>query len=478
MVDLSLNPLSFREYDIRGIVGQDFDVQHAYAIGRSFATYIRRRGGKTVVVGRDGRLTSADLETKLIQGLRESGVDVISVGLGPTPMVLFAENHLNTDAAVIVTASHNPAPYNGFKVNFNCSPLLGDEIKELWRLASKEDFEVGSGNFVEESVFEDYVQKLVGDFQEYYAHGRPQKVAWDAGHGAMAEVMKAVTARLPGEHILLYDTIDGSFPAHHPDPTSLENLEDLQKTVTELGCDLGVAFDGDGDRIGVVDSSGRPLWGDQLLGFFAKDVLKNNPGATIIADVKSSDVLFQTIENAGGTPLMWRTGRSFIKAKLEEIRSPLAGEMSGHIFFADRYYGFDDAMYAAIRLIGIVATQKETLDHYLDSLPSIVNTPEIRLPCEELEKAEIMSRIRDYVIACDYEVNDIDGVRVKTEQGWWLLRPSNTQPDLVARIEASSEGDLRDLIGQFGEIIEKKGNEKIATAWRNSTLIEILSLAS
>ena len=373
------HPTVLREYDIRGIVGETLSAADAHAVGRSFATILSRRGGdgRRVCVAYDGRISSPVFEAALVDGLTSGGIEVLRVGRGPTPMLYFAVFALDADGGIMVTGSHNPPDQNGFKMMLGKKSFFGEDIAELGAIASAGDYVAGMGAVRNHAIFEDYVARVAGD----YVEGRPLKVAWDAGNGAAGEAMARLTRCIPGTHILLNEEIDGTFPVHHPDPTVPENLAQLIDTVTSQGCDLGIAFDGDGDRIGVVDERGRILWGDQLLAILAADVLRRHPGETIIADVKASQVLFDEIARLGGVPLMWRTGHSLVKSKMAETGSPLAGEMSGHIFFADGYYGFDDALYAAVRLLGIVAGTDESLGAMRDRLPAVVNTPELRFAC-------------------------------------------------------------------------------------------------
>lgn len=433
------NPTILREYDIRGVVGETVSRDDAAALGRAFGTLARRRGATALAVGFDGRHSSPDLEAALVEGLTAVGLNAYRIGRGPTPMLYFATHHLSdVQGGIMVTGSHNPPTHNGFKMTLDHGAFFGEDIQELGRIAEAGDFETGAGGVSDRAVFDAYVARVLRD----YDGAEPLKVAWDAGNGAAGEAMVALTARLPGEHILLNQAIDGRFPAHHPDPTVAKNLEQLQKTVIAEGCDLGVAFDGDGDRIGAVDGRARILWGDQIMLLLARDVLKQHPGATIIADVKASQVLFDGIAAAGGQPLMWKTGHSLIKSKMAETRSPFAGEMSAHLFFADRYYGFDDALYAAVRLIGAVSRSGRSLADYRDGLPPLVNTPELRFPCPEERKWAVIEEVRARVQADGADFTDIDGVRVKTAEGWWLLRASNTQDVLVARCEAADEAGL------------------------------------
>src|SRR5579862_2818920 len=369
-------PAILREYDIRGIVGTTLFAADAEALGRAFAATLLKSGapGKKhrVAVGYDGRLTSPELEAALVKGLAAAGVDVVRIGRGPTPMLYFAAATLDVDGGLMVTGSHNPPSHNGFKMVLGGKPFYAEQIQELGRTALTLGAPEGQRGRVEDhAIATDYLARLARDYDE----GRPLSVAWDPGNGATGEIVTRLTERLPGTHHLINAAIDGRFPAHHPDPTVPENLVQLQQEVAARGCDLGIAFDGDGDRIGVVDAKGRILWGDQLMIVLARDVLKRHPGAPIIADVKASDVLFAEIARAGGKPVMAPTGHSPIKAKLAELKAPLAGEMSGHIFFADRYYGFDDAVYVAVRLIGILARGSDNLAAIADRLPTTYNTP-------------------------------------------------------------------------------------------------------
>ena len=429
---------SIREYDIRGIVGRTLSAEDAYAVGRGFGTMLREVGGRRAAVGYDGRLSSPALEAAVVEGLRDCGVDVRRVGRGPTPMLYFGVRSLGLDGGVMVTGSHNPADYNGFKMMLGKGAFYGASIRHIAEIAEAGAYASGPRGTVEDHPLLDaYVDRLAAD----YRGERPLTVVWDGGNGAAGEAMAGLSGRLPGRHILLYETIDGRFPNHHPDPTVAENLKDLQARVAKEKADLGIAFDGDGDRIGVVDGQGRILWGDQLMVLFAREVLAERPGATVIADVKASQVLFDEIARAGGQPLMWRTGHSLIKAKMAEAGAPLAGEMSGHIFFADRYYGFDDALYAAVRILGIASRTKTSLAEMRDRLPCVLNTPELRFPCSEERKFAVVEEAAKRLRQAGADMADIDGVRVRTTDGWWLLRASNTQDVLVARCESpTSEG--------------------------------------
>jgi phosphomannomutase len=444
------DPTILREYDIRGIVGKTLSAADARAVGRAYARLLLTAGGTRTAVGYDGRLTSPELEAALVDGLASEGATVLRIGRGPTPMLYFAAATLAVDGGIMVTGSHNPSDYNGFKLVLQGKPFYGEAIRRLGETALGLGTTGGArGRIERQAVRDDYVARLAAD----YHGGRPLTVAWDIGNGATGEVVQQLTARLPGRHVLLNEIIDGRFPAHHPDPTLPENLVQLQETVAGRRCDLGIAFDGDGDRIGVVDAGGHILWGDQLMVVLARDVLSRHPGATIIADVKASQVLFDEIARLGGRPEMAATGHSLIKAKLAETGAPLAGEMSGHIFFADGYYGFDDAVYVAVRLLDILARSEEGLAEMRARLPAVVNTPELRFPCPETRKFEVVREVRERLRRRGAEITDIDGVRVTSGEGWWLLRASNTQDVLVARAESDTEAGLvrlkRELAAQL-----------------------------
>lgn len=433
------NSTILREYDIRGIVGETLTAADALALGRTFGSTVRDNGGSTVAVCFDGRLSSPELSDSLIKGLTSTGINVTRIGLGPTPMLYYAARTLGTDGGIMVTGSHNPSHFNGFKMVMGKAPFWGDAIQTLGKRAAGADWHRGEGTVTDLDISGEYIDRVRQD----YRAERGLKVAWDGGNGAAADIMARLTKLLPGDHVLLNEVVDGTFPAHHPDPTVEENLVQLQDAVKAEKCDLGVAFDGDGDRIGVVDGQGRVLWGDQILTVLARDLIERVPGATIIADVKASDVLFDEVARLGGNPVMSPTGHSIIKSKMVELDAELAGEMSGHIFFGDGYYGYDDALYAAVRLIDIVARSGETMAAIRDSLPSALNTPEIRLEVPEENKFPLVDEIRERLLSTDREnVSTLDGIRVKTPDGWWLLRASNTQNVLVIRCESSSEEGL------------------------------------
>jgi phosphomannomutase len=448
------HPSVLREYDIRGIVGRTLATADAAAIGRAYGTMIRRAGGDTIALGFDGRVSSPELAAAVAEGLVSAGIRVKRVGLGPTPMLYFAIKHLHADAGIMITGSHNPPDHNGFKMALHGGPVYGDAIQAIGRVAAAGDYETGEGAIEDLDIQDIYVDRLLLD----YTGARDLRIVWDAGNGATGEILQRLTRKLPGEHILLFADIDGRFPNHHPDPTVPENLVDLRKAVAEQGADLGIGFDGDGDRIGAIDGTGRIVWGDQLLAIYAREVLAARPGAIIIADVKASQVLFDEIARLGGTPLMFKTGHSLIKAKMAEVGSPLAGEMSGHIFFADKWYGFDDALYCGVRLASLVSRDGKSLAELVDALPSVFNTPETRFDVEAARKFQVIGEVKARLAADPANrVNDIDGVRVTTADGWWLARASNTQEVLVARAEASSPEGLARLKAQLVEQLGLSG---------------------
>jgi phosphomannomutase len=449
------NPTILREYDIRGIVGDTLTEADAYALGRTYAALARDEGATRLAVGRDGRTHSGMLEAALIRGRTEGGTDVMQIGMGPSPMLYFATYYLDVDCGIQVTGSHNPADYNGFKLLLKGRSVFGQEIQSIGRRAAAGDWTSGNGSVEEVDIREAYVDRLLEGFS-----GKPFRIGWDAGNGAAGPVLDMLVDRLPGLHHVIFSEVDGHFPNHHPDPTVEKNLEDLKALVAREQLDFGIAFDGDGDRIGAVDGEGRVIWGDQLLMILAEAVLKEQPGATIIADVKASQTLFDRVAELGGNPLMWKTGHSLIKSKMKETGAPLAGEMSGHIFFKHRWYGFDDALYAAVRLIEAVSQSGRSLTQLKESMPAAVATPEMRFQVDEARKFAIIDEVRDRLSADGAKVDATDGVRVSTADGWWLLRASNTQDVLVARAEAKDEAGVAALMEQIDGQLAQSGIER------------------
>ena len=427
-----------REYDIRGIVGDTLHEADAKALGQTFGTLVLEQGGSRVCVGYDGRHSSPVMEAALVSGLVSTGVNVERVGRGPSPMLYFATVEGKADAGIMVTGSHNPPTHNGFKMMLGKKPFYGEDISDLGRRAAQAVFQNGQGTVSDKPAFDRYVARVLQDFKG----DKKLSVVWDPGNGAAGEVVSAAVQGLPGKHVVINGEIDGAFPNHHPDPTVPKNLEQLISKVRGEKADVGFAFDGDGDRIGIVDGRGNILWGDQILIILSEAVLAEKPGAPIIADVKASQVLFDEIARMGGQPVMAKTGHSLIKAKMNELEAPLAGEMSGHIFFADHYFGFDDALYAAIRFLSILASQDETLAARFDRIPKALNTPELRFDCPDDRKFEVVEEVRERLKQSGANVNNVDGVRVLEEGGWWLLRASNTQAVLVARCEAETAEKL------------------------------------
>ncbi|MBI3558167.1 MAG: phosphomannomutase/phosphoglucomutase [Deltaproteobacteria bacterium] len=449
---MSFQKKIFREYDIRGIYGDDYTADFAGILAHAVADYFRDHmkpgKGRTsyrFAVGHDVRPSGEHLAPRFIDALVAEGFEVIDIGVVATPLVYFSTFHLDVDGAVSITGSHNPSEYNGFKICFGNSTLHGTQIQELLRLC--ESFKARppapagrKGSVTKTDVADAYINDLKGRVKIE----RKIKVVVDAGNATACVVAPKLLTALGCEVIPLFCDIDGTFPNHHPDPTVVENLVDLQKAVAKHKADLGIAYDGDSDRIGAVDENGRPIFGDELMVLFAREILSRKPGSTIISEVKSSHRLYQDIAKHGGRPIMWKTGHSLIKAKMKEEKAELAGEMSGHMFFADRYYGYDDAIYASIRLLEILSRTKNTLSSLLADLPLSVNTPEIRVDCADEIKFEVVRRVRDD-LGKRFKTNDVDGVRIETDVAWGLLRASNTQPVVVMRFEANTEKQLAEI---------------------------------
>ncbi len=441
-----LKPTIFREYDIRGIADVDLQDPDVEQLGRGIGTYLARRGARRITLGADVRLSSKRLARALTRGLLASGLEVADIGVAPTPVLYYSVFHLKADGAVMITGSHNPPEYNGFKIMAGHATIYGEQIQQVRRLIEEGDLLAGQGTLRQADVITPYVEEVAGQF----AFPRRIKVALDAGNGTAGPVLHRILQRLNVEPVELFFEMDGNFPNHHPDPTVVENLAALKAAVREQGAELGLAFDGDADRLGAIDERGEVLWGDQLLLIFAREILRRKPGATFIGEVKCSQVLYDEIRRLGGKAIMWRTGHSLIKAKMKETGAELAGEMSGHMFFADRYYGYDDALYAACRLMEIVAHSGRPLSAQWEGLPRMVSTPEIRVDCPDEVKFQVIARVAEEFRG-KYEVIDIDGVRVLFPQGWGLARASNTQPVLVLRFEASNE----ELLGQYRRQVEE-----------------------
>jgi phosphomannomutase len=465
------HPTVLREYDIRGIIGETLGPDDARAIGRGFGTLLVRdmegmdRAPK-VAVGYDGRVSSPMLEHALVEGLTASGCDVRRIGMGPTPMLYYAEASAEeVDGGIQITGSHNPANYNGFKMVFRGRPFFGADIQRLGEMGARGDWVDGNGSVESVAIIEQYVERLLAALDGVDESALTSlRVGWDAGNGAAGPALELLAKRLPGEHHLLFTEVDGNFPNHHPDPTVEANLADLRALVAEKNLDFGVAFDGDGDRIGAIDGEGRVIWGDQLLMIYAEDLLGRLPNSTIIADVKASAALFDHVAAHGGKSLMWKTGHSLIKSKMKEVSSPLAGEMSGHVFFADEYYGFDDALYAGVRLLAASARLGKSVTQLRGEMPAMLNTPEMRFQVDESRKFAAIDEVKARLMGDDVpegiEVNATDGVRVNTPDGWWLLRASNTQDVLVARAESDSEEGLERLMAQIDEQLALSGLER------------------
>ena len=446
------DPSVLREYDIRGIINDTLTANDAHAIGSIFGSVINKNGGHSVVVGRDGRHSSLEIEKNLIEGLLSQGLKVFKIGLCPTPQLYFGVHHLRADGGIMITGSHNPPDYNGFKMMLGHGPFFGQDIKDMAKTPYNRTKIIEGGQQIQLDIQDAYLHRVL----EGLRLDTKLSIVWDCGNGVAGPVIDKLSKSLSGEHEVLFVDVDGNFPNHHPDPTIEKNLETLITRVKKRNADLGIAFDGDGDRIGVIDNLGKILWGDQLLAILAEDVLLEKPGSTIIGDVKASQGLFDRITALGGKPLMWKTGHSLIKNKMKEVNAPLAGEMSGHIFFSDRYFGFDDAIYAAIRLIDVVNRQGKKLSTIRSALPSVINTPELRLPCEGKNKFSMIEQVKEILREYkDVEVCDIDGVRVSSKYGWWLIRASNTQEIIVARCEATSTEYLENIKAQLKEVLQR-----------------------
>ncbi len=433
---------AFREYDIRGIAGDDITAELAHSLGMAYATMLPDNEGRPVVVGRDVRLTGPELQHAVIAGLNAAGIDVVDIGMIPTPLAYFGVFHLDAAGCIMVTASHNPGEYNGFKMMLGRESMHGEQIRSLYeRMHTHVDPAITAGTHVEMNLMPVYHAQLVQDIRL----ARPLKVVIDAGNGPSGIVAAPLFRDLGCEVIELYCEPDGRFPNHHPDPTVEENMRELSETVIQHGADLGMGFDGDGDRLGIVDEQGHIIWGDMLLLLLSRHLLLTHPGATIISEVKCSQHMYDDIAAHGGNGIMWRTGHSPIKAKMKQTGALLAGEMSGHIFFADRYFGFDDAVYAGARIMEMLAAQEAPMSALLDDVPTAVTTPEIRVDCADARKFALVEEAKAHFTALGYNIIDVDGMRLKFADGWGLLRASNTQPSLVLRFEAPDAARLAEM---------------------------------
>ncbi len=436
-----INSDIFREYDIRGIAKTDLKDEVVLVLGGAIGSYFREHGCRQITVGQDCRQTSARLRDRLTEGILATGLKIIDIGTCTTPLLYFSLHHLHPDGGIMITGSHNPPEYNGFKIAIGSSTLYGEQIQEIRRIAEAGQFVREKGSLRHRTLFQEYQQELLRGFSQVSNLGR---VVLDCGNGTASLIAPQLYRQLGWQVSELYCEMDGGFPNHHPDPTVVENLKDLVDEVQSTRADLGVAFDGDADRIGVVDDRGEVIWGDQLMILYSREILRQRPGATIIAEVKCSQNLYQDIEKHGGQAIMWKTGHSLIKAKMKDTGAVLAGEMSGHMFFADRYFGYDDAVYAGARLLEILAGTKRKLSELLSDVPKTYATPEIRVECPEHHKFRIVRQAQEF-FQRHYPTVTVDGVRIQFEDGWGLVRASNTQPVLVLRFEAGSPQRLKEI---------------------------------
>ena len=444
-----INKQIFRQYDIRGIVGEDLTEESLYLIGKGYGTYMRRKGYKTVAVGGDARPSTPGFVDEFCRGLLSTGCDITRIGIVATPVLYFSIWKLKTDGGAMITASHNPSQYNGIKLNLGLGSVYAEELQKVLQIILKEDFELGEGKLEEyEGMNETYMDYIVSNIHLE----RPVKVVVDGGNGMGGPYLPPILRRLGCEVIELYTDPDGTFPNHHPDPTVEKYMKDLSAKVTESGFEVGIGLDGDADRIGVVDEKGKMLYGDQILNILARDYLRKNPGMPVIADVKCSKNLYDDIRKHGGKPIMYKTGHANIKMHMKEIGVEFAGEMSGHVFLADRYLGFDDAIYVSARFIEIVSQTGNPVSSYLADQPKMYNTPELHVPCADERKFDVVAKVCEEFKAEGYDVNDIDGARITFDDGWGLVRASNTTPVLVTRYEATSEVRMNEI----KELIEGK----------------------
>jgi len=445
-----MNNQIFREYDIRGVVANDLPPEVVTALGRAFGTYLLRHGASKIALGYDGRVSSPAIREQLLEGLLATGMDIVDLGTVPTPLSYYATHRLPVGGSVMITGSHNPSDQNGFKICHGIEAIYGTEIQKLRELIEKQDYETGAGSIEHFDIKPDYIK----DLSHRLKLKRPVRFAVDCGNGVGGLTAHSVFKGLGCDPEMLFEDVDGRFPNHHPDPTVEKNLAHLKKAVLDNGYELGIALDGDADRIGIVDEKGGVLWGDQILAILARDLLKDVPGCTIIGEVKCSQLLFDDIEKHGGNGIMWKVGHALIKDKMVETHAELAGEMSGHIFFHHRYYGFDDAVYVAGRFLEIVAKSDIPVSRFLEDWPKLYSTPEIRVECPDEIKFEVVSEVRDHFRA-KYRIVDVDGMRLIAPGGWGLLRASNTQPMVVMRFEADSQTRLDEIKAEVEEALDE-----------------------
>lgn len=451
-----ISPIIFREYDIRGVYNKQFDDEFAYHLGKAFCSYVYKKTGKKsfrLSLGHDARTSSGPLIENLRKGFVESGAEVYMLGMVTSPISYFSTFALDLDGGIMVTGSHNPPEYNGFKISFGKTTIHGAEIQELYKIITAKDYIEGSGSSKTHDIFPEYLERYKKEFGQL----KPIKVVLDCGNGAGGVIVKRLFEAVGLTPEILFEKPDGTFPNHHPDPTVEENLVDLAKKVKETGAICGIGFDGDADRIGIVDHTGKMIYGDELMTIYARDILTTSPGGKVVGDVKCSDRMYADIAKHGGVPVLWKTGHSLIKDKVKTEKAPFGGEMSGHIFFADRNYGYDDAPYAGLRLCEILSKSGKNVQQLLEGLPPAFNTPEIRIDTTEEKKVLIVEKVKEAFSkpSDDFKVNLIDGIRISFADGWALARASNTQPVLVVRFESSSEAGLKKIQDSVMNVVNK-----------------------
>lgn len=442
---MNIDASIFRAYDIRGVVADALTPAAVELIGRAFGSESLARGQNTVTLARDGRLSGPDLIAALAKGIQSTGCDVINIGMVPTPVLYFSTYHLETGTGIMVTGSHNPPAYNGLKMMIGGDTLFGEGIQQLYQRLVNDDLASGEGSYAEQDILDAYLERIIGDIKV----SRKMRIATDCGNGVAGVCAAALFRKLGCEVHELFSEVDGNFPNHHPDPAKVENLQDISALVETENLDLGLAFDGDGDRVGVIDDRGNIIWPDRQMILYSRDILERNPGAKIIYDVKCSRLLPAAITEAGGEPEMWKTGHSFVKARIKETGAALGGEMSGHIFFKERWYGFDDALYSAARLLEIVSRDSRKVSEIFGEIPDSINTPELGIKFAEGEHHKFMQSFVDTANFGDAKLTTIDGLRADFEAGWGLVRASNTTPSLVIRFEADSQSALEEIQTKF-----------------------------